>query len=68
MAKEMQELFEAKTPAAIEEECADLLILLMGRAHRAGFDLLEAAERKLEINKTRVWGKPDAQGVIEHLR
>jgi hypothetical protein len=28
--------------------------------------LLLAVKEKLEINKNRKWGKPDANGVIEH--
>ena len=66
--RELQELLDAEHGEAEQEECADVLILLMGRAHLMGFNLLEAAEKKLAINQTRTWGKPDAQGVIEHSR
>lgn len=68
LVKEFRELLEATTEEAQREECADILILLMGRAHKMGFDLLTETERKLAINRKRTWGQPDAQGVIEHTR
>jgi hypothetical protein len=50
-------------------EYADCMMLLLDSAFHAGFtadDLLLAVKEKLEINKNRKWGKPDANGVIEH--
>lgn len=49
------------------EEAADCLLLLVGIADRSGFDLLQAAEVKLEKNKRRIWGEPDDEGVVEHI-
>ena len=57
------------------EEFADCLLLLMD-AYRKRFngknmhdsDLIEACLKKLEVCKKRDWGKPDENGVIEHLR
>ena len=49
-------------------EYADCLMLLLDSALHAGFtarDLIDATREKLEINKTRKWGKPDENGVIE---
>ena len=64
LAKEALELIEDQTP----EEAADVCMLLMHYADKAGFDLFEAVRNKFEINKTRKWGEPDENGVIEHIR
>jgi hypothetical protein len=61
--KEVDEL--AKAPHDVEE-MADVFILL---AHISdGHDLTGAVRAKFEKNKRRVWGKADAEGVIEHVR
>lgn len=62
--KEARELDAAPTDA---EEIADVLLLIIGVADAAGVDLAAAARAKLEINKTRSWGVPDADGVVEHI-
>lgn len=49
------------------DEAADCLILLLGHAHKNGFDLMEAAQAKMEVNCKRKWGKPDSEGVVEHI-
>jgi hypothetical protein len=49
------------------EEAADCFILLLHFAHLKGFDLLGEARKKMEINYKRIWGKPDAFGIIEHV-
>lgn len=52
-------------------EYADCLMLLLDAYWRSGGsaeDLIKAAFQKLEINKARIWGKPDANGVVEHVR
>lgn len=66
--REFKELLDATTPEHQAEEMADILTLLMGRAELMGIDLVAEAEKKFAINLTRTWGKPDAQGVIEHSR
>lgn len=51
-------------------EYADCLILLLGAARKAGISadmLIIDAFKKLEVNKGRKWGKPDLDGVIEHI-
>ncbi len=52
MAEELGEIAEAVTKGkpkeALAEECADLLILIMGTAIAAGFDLQEAFWEKME--------------------
>ena len=49
-------------------EAADCLLLLMHHAHKSGYSLQRAARDKFEMLKTRTWGEPDEQGVVEHVR
>lgn len=49
-------------------EFADVILLLNHLAFKQGFSLDDAVEEKFEVNKKRVWGKPDAEGVSEHIR
>lgn len=63
--REANELYESPYDA---EEMADIFILLAGVAHLAGVDLVEAVEKKMAINRKRIWGEPDEEGVIEHVR
>ncbi len=65
LAKEVLEL--AKNPTD-PEELADCFFLIAGMAHVAGVDLAAAVHDKLVVNKARKWGKPDAHGVVEHVR
>lgn len=57
---------------ALREEIADCLFLTCDAARRAGMtlnDLLDEANKKLEINKTRTWAKPTkADEPVEHVR
>lgn len=50
------------------EELADVAMVLFEIADVEGVDLAAAIEWKLSINRTRRWGEPDAEGVIEHIR
>lgn len=55
----------------LAEECGDVLLILLHVSARMGidwYDLLDAATAKLEVNKVRQWGQPDADGVVEHVR
>jgi NTP pyrophosphatase (non-canonical NTP hydrolase) len=61
--KEVGELLESEAP----EEAADCFILLLHHAHTLGYDLLEEARKKMEINQRRKWGNPDKNGVVEHI-
>lgn len=66
--KEVSEL--AAKPSDLEE-IADCMILLAGLVHKQSYtpeDLRQAIREKLEINKKRVWGQPDKDGVVEHVR
>jgi len=52
-------------------EYADCFLLLFNAAslaHLSPQRLLQAVRQKLEINKARTWGKPDADGVVEHVK
>ncbi len=52
-------------------EYADAFILLLQSASRYGLTaerIVEICNKKLEINKMRSWGKPDKDGVVEHIR
>lgn len=53
---------------ALEEEIADVLILLATLAHGVHVDLTRAVQAKFAILQTRQYGKPDAQGIVEHIR
>lgn len=52
-------------------EFADCLLLLFGAAAADGMtyeDICNAIQEKFEINKKRTWGKPDANGVVNHIK
>lgn len=52
-----------------EEEYADCFLLLYGSAIKYGmtWDTINLAiSRKMDKNEKRKWGKPDAEGVVEH--
>jgi len=66
--KEVEEL--AENPGD-RLEYADCLMLLLDAYRLAGGyadDLVTAGFQKLEINRQRQWGKPDENGVVEHIR
>ena len=63
--KEIDELAEDTSDG---EEMADCFILLLNLAEMAGVDLMTEARRKMEINRKRKWGAPDADGVCHHLK
>lgn len=70
-----QEVKELKTDLALnapgkELEFADCFILLMGAAAADGMqyiDIVNAVNKKMEINYKRKWGKPDADGIQNHI-
>lgn len=76
--KELPELEEAINksysdlqPMDVLLEFADCFFLLFGSAAAYGMeyeDIVSAIEQKFEINKARKWGKPDENGVVEHIR
>lgn len=55
----------------VKMEFADCFTLLLDAASHYDMtaeDLVEVSKSKLEINKARRWGKPDKNGVVEHIR
>jgi hypothetical protein len=64
--EEVKEFDEALDTPEEPEEAADMVILLMVRAHRKGYDLLGEVYKKMEINRKRKWLKPDKDGIVRH--
>lgn len=61
----------AKNLIDIGEELADVFMLLLDCTTHMGYDaddLVTAAFNKLEVNRQRKWGKPDKNGVVEHIK
>jgi NTP pyrophosphatase (non-canonical NTP hydrolase) len=65
---EVEVLADHPDADAVAEEAADCLLLLYHLAHRFGFSLHDATAVKFSQVKARAWGKPDAEGVVEHVR
>lgn len=42
-------------PDKVPNEAADVVIVLCGLAHQRGFNLHEAIDQKMQINRNRVW-------------
>lgn len=54
-----------------EREFADCFMLLFGAAASDGMthdDIVRCIEEKMEINYKRKWGKPQANGVVNHIK
>lgn len=74
--KEIEELIkelERKPVIAVlsESEFADCFFLLFGAAKAYGMtyeDIQQCIRKKFKINKDRTWGKPDENGVVEHVK
>jgi NTP pyrophosphatase (non-canonical NTP hydrolase) len=52
-------------------EFADCFILLFGAANSAGMSyqkIIESINQKMEINYHRQWGKPNEDGVVNHVK
>ena len=52
-------------------EFADCFLLLFGAAASDGMtyeDICNAIDEKMAINKKRKWGKPDENGVVNHIK
>lgn len=71
--EELDELFDdLKTQNPNRRlEFADCFLLLFGSASADGMsyeDICNCIAEKLAINKTRTWGKPGANGVVNHIK
>lgn len=57
---------------SLTEELADCILLILDASRRAGvkpMQLVEAAQRKMKVNKSREWPEPtDATTPVEHIR
>ena len=52
-------------------EFADCFLLLFGAAASDGmsyYEICQAINEKMEINKKRKWGEPDKNGVVNHIK
>jgi hypothetical protein len=59
-----EEIAEILKAPSDPEEWADAFFLVV---QAEGFDLVAAVRAKLELNRARKWGKPDADGVVKHV-
>ena len=68
------EKFQNESQSSVDKvgfEFADCFMLLLDSASHFGLtagNLIYYTEEKLKINKTRKWGAPDENGVIEHIK
>ena len=70
--EEMAELIRAVTkpdarPDDIADEAADVLIVLYGLARMTGFNLHDAVDRKMAINRARRWSRDPKTGRTHHV-
>jgi hypothetical protein len=49
-------------------ECADLIFLACGILDLMGLDPTTVIRNKMQVLKSRRWGTPDEEGVVEHLK
>jgi len=59
------------TNLKVSQELADVFLLLLDCTAHVGFSvesLTHFASCKFMLNKTREWGSPDENGVVEHVR
>lgn len=80
LSEEMMELTDELCKKAVDshfseelmkEEFADCFILMYGLADRAGLkydEIVDAINKKMEVNMKRTWGEPDERGVVNHIK
>ncbi len=73
LAEELEELVSDLQTSAPDRrlEFADCFFLLFGSAAMDGMsyqDICNAIQEKFEINKARKWGKPNEEGVVNHIK
>ncbi len=64
-------LIDHEKMRATKMEFADCFFLLFGAASAYGMsyqNIVDAIDDKFQINKARKWGKPDANGVVNHIK
>jgi hypothetical protein len=62
-----REAIELAAAPSDASEMADVFHLLIAVANASGVDLCAAVGEKFAKNRARVWGKPDAHGVVSHV-
>jgi len=65
----IEELKENPYSDKTDMEYADCFILLFGSAASRGMDynyIIDIINKKMDINKTRTWGIPNKNGVVNH--
>lgn len=68
--EELENDLKTNNPAK-KLEFADCFLLLFGAAASVGMtyqDICDAIQEKHEINLKRKWGKPDINGVVNHIK
>lgn len=68
--RELKDDLQSQNPARVLEY-ADCFMLLFGAAASDGMeydDICKAINDKMAINLNRKWGKPDANGVVNHIK
>lgn len=72
--KEVRELRNAllngEDRKSVRHEFADCFMLIYGAAYAYGMDdadIWDSFREKFEINKKRKWGKPNADGSVQHI-
>jgi hypothetical protein len=72
LAKEAVEAQESVgCKADFTEEMADCLLLVLDASRRGGvkvMQLIEAAQKKMLVNRAREWPKPTSDEPVEHVR
>jgi NTP pyrophosphatase (non-canonical NTP hydrolase) len=71
LAKEATEAVEAIGTEHLEEELADCFLLILDAARRARVKpmaLVEAAQRKMVVNRSRTWPTPVPDEPVEHIQ
>ena len=63
-----RELEEIEADPYDGSEIADVILLLMHQARSYNIDLMADLLAKADEVRTRKWGEPDHEGVVEHIR
>ena len=66
-----REAREAQEAPTNQDEYADCFLLILDAARRAGMtplQLVEAAQRKMAVNRSRTWPRPVDDQPVEHIR
>lgn len=53
---------------ALAAEFADVVFMVSAGFDVLGVDMTTAVRTKLDVNRARTWGRPDKDGVVEHVR